>query len=175
MYLVDNYIQSAHILAYLPEKLTELAKTNKDATLELLRAWGLKTKSLDEIWLEVNDQLNADSSIHIPKREVIVKEDPESSNVIEEIYSDGELIASTKSEKPLISTDEFASHVPKEVLEIIGEVALMRSQLPGKIADISYRDEEKALEILVDWGNGKKPISALWDTVTIFLDEFKEK
>jgi len=55
VYIVDNYIQSAHILANLPDKLTELAKINKNTTLELLRAWGRGEKTVGILWNEAID------------------------------------------------------------------------------------------------------------------------
>jgi hypothetical protein len=46
--------------------------------------------------------------------------------------------------------------------------------LPVKIAELSYKDPEAALEILRDWGEGRKPVLHLWDDVIGKLEASKE-
>lgn len=43
--------------------------------------------------------------------------------------------------------------------------------LPVKITELSYKNPEAALQILRDWGEGRKPILHLWDEVMKKLDE----
>jgi hypothetical protein len=38
--------------------------------------------------------------------------------------------------------------------------------LPVKLAELSYHDPDKALELLRAWGEGRKTIKHLWDDVT---------
>ncbi|HJV46605.1 MAG TPA: hypothetical protein VJ824_12900 [Bacillota bacterium] len=44
------------------------------------------------------------------------------------------------------------------------------SYLPDKLTELSYKDEKAALEILRDWGEGRKDIEKLWDAVISGLE-----
>lgn len=46
--------------AYLPVKLAELAKSEPNTALELLKAWGEGSKTLRVLWKEVTDALEQD-------------------------------------------------------------------------------------------------------------------
>lgn len=164
----------AYMFAHLPTSLTKLAEIDRVTTIELLRAWGFCSKPLWEIWIEANNLLNKNPSIHIPKNEIIVKEDPEGNGVIEEIYNDGQLLTTIKGERPIASTGELARHMQKAFFKALREPMLMLAQLPTKIADLSYKDDEKALKILFDWGNGKKTIRKLWSEVEDALVQYGE-
>jgi hypothetical protein len=48
-------------------------------------------------------------------------------------------------------------------LPIDRELVRKRAYLPVKLAELSLADPNEALELLRAWGEGKKPITQLWD------------
>lgn len=44
---------------------------------------------------------------------------------------------------------------------ILREAAKKNAYLPVKLAEISYKHPNEALQLLRDWGEGKKPINVL--------------
>jgi hypothetical protein len=50
-------------------------------------------------------------------------------------------------------------------MEVLIDRELVRKSayLPDKLAELSYKNPDAALKLLRDWGEGRKPISQLWD------------
>lgn len=79
------------------------------------------------------------------------------------------LAHSTESESYLISSVKNYN-APKTLQEypfpIDWELVHMMAYLPVKLAELSYRDQEAAIDYLRDWGEKKKEVPQLWDEVT---------
>lgn len=53
--------------------------------------------------------------------------------------------------------------MPTNDLPISVELVQKRAYLPCKLAELSYKNPEYALQLLRAWGDGKKPITTLWE------------
>ncbi|MGN7478073.1 hypothetical protein ACTHOQ_09460 [Solibacillus silvestris] len=63
---------------------------------------------------------------------------------------------------------------PQIVLPEIDMVLVrMRRNLPIKLAHLATYDKQAALSILRDWGEGVKPLRALWDDVNRDLEKYE--
>lgn len=54
------------------------------------------------------------------------------------------------------------------------ETVRKNAYLPVKIAELSHKDPEAALQLLRDWGEGRKPVLHLWDEVVEKLETVKD-
>ncbi|MFX3616101.1 MAG: hypothetical protein ACE3JK_01045 [Sporolactobacillus sp.] len=50
-----------------------------------------------------------------------------------------------------------------------------RSQIPGKIAEISYKDKDEAIKFMRIYGEHKMPITPMYDKICECLDSLNEK
>lgn len=53
------------------------------------------------------------------------------------------------------------------------ETIRKNAYLPVKLAELSRTNEEAALQLLREWGEGKKPVKHLWDECISKLDHMK--
>lgn len=54
---------------------------------------------------------------------------------------------------------------------ILREIAQMQSDLPKKLAALSEKNPNIAIQILQSWGKGEKPVRDLWKEVNVALDQ----
>ncbi|WP_433958587.1 hypothetical protein [Cytobacillus horneckiae] len=50
------------------------------------------------------------------------------------------------------------------------ETIKKNTYLPVKLSELSKTNPEAALQLLRDWGEGKKPIKQLWDETLSYLE-----
>lgn len=53
------------------------------------------------------------------------------------------------------------------------ETIRKNAYLPVKLAELSYTDKEAALQLLREWGEGRKPVKHLWDECISKLENVK--
>jgi len=51
------------------------------------------------------------------------------------------------------------------------EIIMKRAFLSVKLDSLSYQQPEIAIQLLRDWGEGKKPVSQLWKEIHFYLEE----
>lgn len=54
------------------------------------------------------------------------------------------------------------------------ETIKKNAYLPVKLSELSKVNPEAALQLLQDWGEGKKPIKQLWDETLLKLETCKK-
>ncbi|MEH7108226.1 hypothetical protein [Bacillus sp. JJ1764] len=59
------------------------------------------------------------------------------------------------------------------MLLIDPETVRKNAYLPVKLGELSKSNPEAALQLLQDWGEGRKPVKQLWEEVIKYLDEEK--
>ncbi|WP_078428799.1 hypothetical protein [Alkalihalobacterium alkalinitrilicum] len=62
----------------------------------------------------------------------------------------------------------------KELLPIPVEILEKRSMIPMKLAELSYNNPDKAIELLRVWGEKRMPITPLFDEIMDQFDHRKE-
>jgi hypothetical protein len=63
-----------------------------------------------------------------------------------------------------------SANIPTNEFPIDLEIIHKLAHLPTKLSELSYKDPETALQLLRAWGEGKKPITPLWDETLKALD-----
>ncbi|MGN7409940.1 hypothetical protein [Sporosarcina sp. SAFN-010] len=60
-------------------------------------------------------------------------------------------------------------------MELINrELVKIRTHLPEKLAKLSVRNSQQALDLIQHWGNGTKPLREIWDLANDNLTEVIE-
>lgn len=55
------------------------------------------------------------------------------------------------------------------------ELVKIRAFLPEKLTELSHVNEQLAMNLLRDWGDGKKPIREIWELAEKHLQDMKHK
>lgn len=59
--------------------------------------------------------------------------------------------------------------IHNRAFEILKEAACKHAYMPTGLAELSYKQPKEALDLLRDWGEGRKPLETLYDEVITLL------